>query len=250
MMRHALCLALFLLAPAAAAETSVTSASDPKAVAVADQVMKGLGGRERWDALEGLRWSFEFAVDDTVKSSRAHAWDKRTGWHKVSGKNRAGMPFTFIEQLDGSGGMAWMNANSIEGDSLGKLMKRAKSLWTNDTYWMLMPYKLRDPGVRLKYDGEEKDGSRTYDRIALSFDHVGETPGDQYWVSVNRTNHRVEKWTYLLQGQTEKESWTWEGWEEHDGLWFPTVHRNGANTLFTRHVETVRAFPAEEFRTP
>ena len=51
MKRLVFCLALILLAPAARAETS---SSDPKAVAIADQVMKSLGGRERWDALEGL----------------------------------------------------------------------------------------------------------------------------------------------------------------------------------------------------
>ena len=244
-------IALFVLCafPASAARAE-TATSDPRAVAIADDVTKALGGKDRWDALPGLRWTFEVSINDTVRSVRAHSWDKKTGWHRVSGKTRTGMPFTFIDQLDGQGGMAWMNANTIEGDSLGKLLKRSKSMWTNDTYWMLMPYKLRDPGVTLQYDGEEKDGDRTFDRIALSFDHVGETPGDHYWVSVNRANHRIEKWTYLLQGQTEKETWTWEGWEEHDGLWFPTAHKSGTTTIFTRNVETVKAFPAGEFKTP
>jgi hypothetical protein len=97
MKRLVVCLALLLLAPAARAETP---SSDPKAVAIADQVMKALGGRERWDSLEGLRWAFEFAVNDTVKSSRSHSctrcrartarecrsrsssiWMARAGWH-------------------------------------------------------------------------------------------------------------------------------------------------------------------------
>ena len=228
-----------------------TPDSDPRAVAIADQVMKSLGGKERWDALVGLRWTFQGAVGDTLRPGRRHAWNKHTGWHRVDGTSRQGQPFCFIDQLDRGEGMAWMDGTSIEGDSLGKLMRRAKSLWTNDTYWMLMPYKLRDPGVRLGYDGEVREGDTTYDRITLAFDHVGETPGDRYWVYVNRSNHRVEKWEHLLQGASPPPvSWSWEGWEQHDGLWFPTIHRRGSNTIYTRDVETVSAFPAETFRTP
>jgi hypothetical protein len=228
-----------------------TTASDPKAVAIADQVLQALGGRDRWDHLHGLRWSFDFALGDTVKSSRRHSWDKWTGWHRVEGVGRTGQPFLMIDQIDGHGGMAWMNGQSIEGDSLGKLMKRAKSLWTNDTYWMLMPYKLRDPGVTLTYDGEAREGGKTYDKLSLTFAGVGETPGDHYWVYVNRANHRIERWDMVLQGdKPPAETWTWEGWEQHDGLWFPTAHRQGNRTIYTRNVETVAEFKPGEFKGP
>jgi hypothetical protein len=240
-----------LLAPAlpAAAETP---ASDAQAVAIADQVMEALGGGERWNSLRGLRWSFGSEVKDTVRSTRRHAWDKHTGWHRVQGKNRAGQPFVTIENLSDGKGMAWVDGVRIEGDSLQKLLTLAKRLWTNDTYWFLMPYKLRDPGVTLKYAGEAKEGGMVFDKLALSFEGVGDTPGDHYWVYVNRANHRVEKWEYVLQGsEPPPKTWTWEGWEEHDGLWFCTAHRNneGAN-VFTRDVETVREFRPTEFVAP
>src|SRR5262249_6451182 len=129
--------------------------SDPKAVEIADQVMAALGGKKQWDALRGIRWSFGAQVGDSVRSSRRHAWDKQTGWPRVDGVNRMGQSFTFIHTLgDTTSGMAWMNGNRVEGDSLHKLIKRAYALWVNDTYWMLMPYKLRDPGVTLKYAGD------------------------------------------------------------------------------------------------
>lgn len=248
-------MALFLLlvacvavAPRARAEGA---ASDPRALRIADQVMAALGGQERWEKLPGLRWSFEVAVNDTVRSYRHHAWDMKGGTDRVEGKTRAGVAYCFIHPPGGERGMAWMNGTAIEGDSLAKLIKRAQSLWTNDSYWFLMPYKLRDPGVTLGYDGEVTQGDTTYDKISLSFDKVGETPGDHYWVYVNRKNHRIEKWDFILQDQPPPAvSWTWEGWEQHDGLWFPTVHRNGASTLYTRAVETVASFGPDEFKTP
>ena len=243
-------LAVLLLVLPLAARAGTTT-SDPKAVAIADEVMKALGGRERWDALAGLRWSFEVAVNDTVRSSRRHAWDRRSGWHRVEGRTRAGLPFVFIHRVGGSDGKAWMDGTPIAGDSLKKLITRAQSLWVNDTYWMLMPYKLSDPGVTLKDAGDTTLAGTTCDRIALSFDQVGETPGDRYWVYVNRVSHRVERWDMVLQGdQPPPRTYTWEGWEEHGGLWFPTAHRQGNAVVYTRRVETVEKFPATEFSAP
>ena len=226
-------------------------ASDAKATEIADQVMKSLGGKKRWDDLVGLRWTFGGSVNDTVRNSRRHAWNKHTGWHRVEGKTRAVQSFVFIHQVGTDKGMAWMDGTPIEGDSLKKLMKRAQSLWINDTYWMLMPYKLRDPGVTLQYDGEVSEGDKTYDKLALSFNHVGETPGDHYWVYVNRADHRVEKWDMVLEGdQPPPRTYTWEGWEQHDGLWFPTAHRQDKTNVFTNAVETVKGFGPTEFSKP
>ena len=229
-----------------------TKDSDPKAVAVADQVLKALGGKAKWDAMPCLEWTFESAVKDTMRpGARHHVWDKKTGWHRVDGRNRQGQSFVIIHRLGEPGGKAWVDGVPIEGDSLQKLVKRANSMWTNDTYWMLMPYKLHDQGVHLKYDGEVTEGRMTYEKVALSFDNVGETPGDHYWIYVNRSSHRVEKWDFVLEGdQPPAKTWTWEGYEERDGMWFPTAHRSGDMTLYTHKVELMTVIPPQTFAAP
>ena len=240
--------ALLLLPAVAGAETP---ASDPRAVKIADQVMQALGGKEAWDKIPGLRWTFEVTMNDTVRSSRRQAWDRRNDWYRVEGKNRAGQQFCFMRDLKSDHGHAWMDGQAIEGDSLQKLLKRAKSLWTNDTYWLLMPYKMRDPGVTLGYAGDTTVAGLTYDRVALSFENVGETPGDHYWVWVNRKNHRVERWDMVLQGdQPPPKTYTWEGWEQHGGLWFATAHRQSPAVVYTRNVEVVSKFGDQEFSAP
>lgn len=241
--------AVLLALPARA--PAETADSDPKAVALADQVMEALGGRAAWDALPGLRWTFGSSVNDTVRSSRRHAWNKHTGWHRVEGATPAGGTFRFVHNLNTGEGRAWMDGTAIEGDSLKKLLERAKAIWINDTYWMLMPYKLRDPGVRLTLDGEHRDGGQVWDRLALSFENVGRTPGDRYWVYVNRATKRVERWDMVLEGaQPPPRTYSWEGWEPHAGLWFPTAHRDGARNVFTKDVEAVTAFGPGEFIAP
>jgi hypothetical protein len=241
-----------LLGACARQVANVPPGSDAKAVEIADQVMTALGGKQQWDSLHGLRWSFGSMVGDSVRSSRRHAWDKMTGWHRVDGVNRQGQSYTFIHTVgDTMNGRAWMNGNAIEGDSLHKLIHRAQALWVNDTYWMLMPYKLRDPGVTLKYAGDTTIAGTMYDRLALSFHDVGMTPGDHYWVYVDRANHRVERWEMVLEGdQPPPVEYTWEGWEQHDGLWFPTAHKRDSTNVFTNKIETVQAFAPAEFQKP
>ncbi len=228
--------------------------ADPKVRAeqIADQVMDALGGKRAWDGLRGLRWSFGVSVNDSVKSERRHAWDRTTGQHRVEGVNRAGQKYVIFHTVgDTTQGAAWVDGVAIEGDSLHKLVKRAEALWINDTYWMLMPYKLRDPGVTLAWAGDTTLENHHYDRIALSFANVGMTPGDHYWVWVDRSDRRVTRWDMVLEGDTPPPAtYSWEGWEQHEGLWFPTAHRRDSTNIFTNKVETVQAFSATEFEKP
>lgn len=239
-----------LAAPPAA--PAATPDSDPRAVRVAEQVLESLGGRGRWDALGGLGWSFGQAVNDTVRSTRRHAWDKHGGRHRVEGTLRTGQSYVVVHAVgDTLSGWASLDGRALEGDSLRLFVRRADAMWVNDTYWFLMPYKLLDDGVTLKYDGEEREGDTVFDCVSLSFAGVGLTPGDRYKVFVNRRGHRVERWEYVLQGsQPPPVRWSWEGWEEHAGLWFPTAHRKDATVVFTRDVVATPAFPAGTFERP
>jgi hypothetical protein len=252
-MRRLAALFALSLALALTPRANAAGASDSAAIAVADQVIEALGGREKWDALPGLRWSFGSTVNDTVRSTRRHAWNKHTGWHRVEGTSRQGAKYCIIHNVNDRSGMAWMNGQAIEGDSLQKLITLGQSLWTNDTYWLLMPYKLRDPGVVLRDLGLVTRDGRAYRALALSFEQVGETPGDRYTVFVNPSTARIEAWEYVLQGtQPPATAWTWEGWEQREGMWFPTAHMNPDRTrnVFTRDVEAVHAFAPSEFTAP
>jgi len=227
--------------------------SASRATALADRVMTALGGKQRWDSVHGLRWTFGSMLGDSVRSSRTHAWDRQTGQHRVEGVNRAGQHYVIIHTVgDTTSGMAWMDGQRIEdADSLHKLVKRGEALWINDSYWFLMPYKLRDPGVTLESAGDTTMDGASFDRLALSFTNVGLTPGDHYWVWVNRANQRVERWEMVLEGDAPPPvSYSWEGWQEHGGLWFPTSHRRDSIDVFTNRVEVVSSFGPAEFSQP
>ena len=217
--------------------------SDPKALELADRLMEALGGQAAWDAVHFVR--FRFA------GFRNHSWDKWTGRHRVEFTNRSGEHWIVIQNLNTRQGRVWKDGQELSGEEATKGVEAGYGTWINDTYWLFMPYKLRDPGVTLEHAGTVSEDGATYDKIALSFDNVGLTPGDRYWVFVNQANHRIEKWEYLLQGREPPPAVrTWEGWEEHGGLWFPTAHRQGNSNTFTRDVETVTEFRPGEFEAP
>ncbi len=196
-------------APAAAA-------TDPKAVAVADRVMQALGGEDAWKATHYLRW--DFAVDRSGKEvmRRAHTWDKWTGRYRVEAKDKDGKDLVVVMNLNTRQGSATSAGSPLSGEALKKALDDAFGWWTNDMYWLLMPYKMRDPGVNLGYAGEDTRGGETWDKVLLTFDKVGLTPKDKYWVFVNRRTNLVDRWEFVLNGaSTPPVPFEWKGWKRY-----------------------------------
>jgi hypothetical protein len=191
-------------------------ASDPKAMAIANQVMDAMGGKESWDNTRYIRFTF-FGF-------RTHHWDKWTGRYRVEWKDRrSGDANVVLMNLNTKEGDAYVNGKKAEGETLANLLRSAQGAWINDTYWLLMPYKLQDPGVTLKYDGEETMDGVTYDKLHLSFDNVGRTPGDEYWAYINRETHLMDQWRFLLQprGEEGKRSegiYKWNRWQKYGNV--------------------------------
>ena len=72
------------------------------------------------------------------------------------GTDKDGKKFTVLMNLNTKEGKARKTASPLEGEELKKLLESAYGAWVNDTYWLLMPYKMMDPGVVLAYDGEPR----------------------------------------------------------------------------------------------
>jgi hypothetical protein len=210
---------LFLSLVLVLSPAPLPAVSDPKATAVADRVLAALGGEAAWKATRFLRFDFVVESEGKIVASRSHYWDKWNGRYRVEGKNKQGSPYVVLMNLNTRDGSAWLAGKPAEGEAKKQLLELGFGVWVNDTYWLLMPYKLRDPGVSLKLEGETREGEAAYDRLLLTFDGVGLTPRDRYWVFVNRTTHLVDRWEYILQdGQGPATRWEWRGWKRFGGI--------------------------------
>ncbi len=195
------------------------SESDPKAVALADRVMEALGGREAWQATRYLR--FDFAVEREGKTlmRRAHTWDRRTGRYRVEATDEQGRPVVVLMNLHTKQGKAWVGGEPASGEALEKLLESGYAWWVNDSYWLLMPYKMRDDGVVLTDAGLEAGQGGSWEKVLLTFEGVGLTPKDKYWVFVNRKTGLVDRWEFVLKGaDTPPVPWSWSGWKPYGSI--------------------------------
>jgi len=183
--------------------------SDPRALAIADEVMQAMGGRAAWDRTRVLCWTFF--------GKRKHVWDKQTGDYRLDEGNQV----VLMNLESGKGRVFDKGVEVKDSQTLAAALKRTRSVWINDSYWLIMPYKLKDSGVTLKYAGEGTlaDG-RKADLLELSFKDIGDTPDNRYVVFVARDTHLVERWKYFeRRSDTESKMDTvWAGWEWHGGI--------------------------------
>ncbi len=213
--------------------------SDPKAIAIADEVMEAMGGRKAWDATRFLRFTFN--------GKRALIWDK------LGKKVRIEVPQdSLVYLLDYKGGYT---AKTYQGgelfsepDSILKYTEQARRIWINDTYWLVMPFKLKDSGVTLAYVGEEEtESGEAADLIELTFDGVGVTPQNKYQVWVSKQDRLVIQWAYFREAsEAEPRIVTpWRGYQEYDQI----LLSGDRGPLQLGDISAPKSLPTELFET-
>jgi hypothetical protein len=238
--------------PAAPASTAAPAApaagtSDPKAVAVAEATLAAMGGKAAWEGTHFLRFTFA--------GRRTHYWDKWTGRHRVEGKTKEGASYVVLDNVNTRQGTAYVGGNPVEGENGSKLVEGSYGAWVNDTYWLLMPYKLEDPGVNLAYVGRQQIDGKDYEEISLTFGQVGLTPGDHYWAWFDPDTRLMDRWAYLLQSDPRDAAptvWLWQGWHRFGKIMLAEhrVQPDGKKKLELSDLLVAVAMPDAVFTSP
>ncbi|QSE99323.1 hypothetical protein JR347_03730 [Fulvivirga lutea] len=185
--------------------------SDPKAIAWADATMKAMGGRKKWDNTRYLAWNF-FDRRDLI-------WDKYTGNVRIEVPQDSIIYLTNIN--DNTGKVRIKGRQVQESDSIKNLMKRAKSIWINDSYWLVMPFKLKDSGVTLNYLREDTTliGAQSH-VLGLTFNEVGDTPNNGYEIYITKSDSLVKQWAFFGNAAQDSASaiWPWDNYQNYNGL--------------------------------
>lgn len=173
-------------------------ASDAKAIEIADEVMESMGGRTAWDNTRFVRWTFF--------GRRTLLWDKWTGQVRIDFNDSDAVHLVNINTGEGK---VWKEGQYVSHpDSLKQELALAKSIWINDSYWLCMPFKLKDSGVTLKYLGDEGAADSLSHKLQLTFEGVGDTPENKYWVYVDVDTKLVNAWSFFTQFSDESPRFT------------------------------------------
>lgn len=164
-----------------------------------------------------LEWSFR-------NGAHRFKWDKEMGTVKVAWDD-------ILVNLDlGNNAKSKVYRNNIliDGNSTDKWMQKATSLFNNDSFWLVAPFKVFDKGTKRSVIILE-DGSRG---LLVSYTTGGDTPGDTYlWkLGDNGFPKSFQMWVKIIPiGGVEA---TWDDWQVMEsGVFLPKSHELGPITL-------------------
>ena len=195
-------------------------AADEKADAVARELVASLGGPAAWEKARQFRFDFVVESEGKRVAEFHHVWDRYTGDYRLLGTDKSGAPYAVYFNVDTREGTAFVNGRPVAGDEKAKLLETAYGRFINDSYWLLAPWKVFDPGVHREYAGEKPgpDGSLC-DVVKLSFEGVGMTPKDVYWLWITRDGRHMVQWQYVLCGDAEVPTTAlWKDWRTFGGI--------------------------------
>ena len=224
-----------------AAEGFDAAGSDAKAVAIADRVMREMGGYDAWKKARYFAWSFF--------GGQYQVWDKYTGdfhWEKDT--------LVANYNLNTKLGQVYSRGKDISASPAGqKVLDKLTPIWINNSYWLLMPFKLKDSGVTLTYKGEGKtmDGAAA-DILQMTFKNVGVTPQNRYEVLVNRATGLVDEWAYFAKADDPQPGFRrrWNEYQKYNGLMLASGRSDAAKPSRFDNVTSVETLPTGVMTSP
>jgi hypothetical protein len=170
-----------------------------------------------------LKWSYR-------GGENRYLWDKEMGvvwmqWQEQRAKLFLSNP---------SKSKAWKNGKSLEGDEKKEVVETATDLFNNDSFWLVAPYKVFDPGTErrlVEWEGEKA--------LLVTYRTGGSTPGDSYLWLLNDNGYprAYLMWVNILPiGGLEA---SWDDWlVTQTGTFLPKSHKIGPVTLGMGPVES------------
>lgn len=206
--------------------------SDPKAILLADEVMKAQGGKKAWEEVRYISWSF-FGRRDLL-------WDKHTGKVRIESPRDS---MVYLVDIFEKTGKAFKDGVEIsDPEKLDEFINRGYEIWVNDSYWLCMPFKLKDTGVTLKYLREDTTQSGIgSDVLELTFKNIGVTPQNKYEIWIDKSDKLIKQWAYFREAtrDTANAIWPWDNYQSYGNLKLSADRSDGRGPGDLKLPETV-----------
>jgi hypothetical protein len=238
-----------------------TSASDTTTADAVAQKLLRAHGADAFASAPSLRFTFALDTPDSTRVIGRHLWDRTTGDYRVEWQTADTAYVALINVRDVTDGLpdgtAYRNGTTLTGTAATEARRTAYQRFINDTYWLLAPLKVTDPGVNRTYLPDSS--TATHDVLHLTFGEVGLTPDDEYWLYVSKETGRLDRWAFHLQGMDDAAPPQVYEWTGDTTLTAPegpvTLSTrkeavNGARAILTTNLALPSRLPEGAFSTP
>lgn len=195
------------------------SHSEPDAIRVAETLIEASGGLDQWDSINVIKYSF--------LGRRWHVWDKKNNLVRI--ENTSNDTKTILDLNTQKARVYKDGKEWTEPDTLKKYSESAYKQHINDSYWLMMPFKVKDGGVRLKYVKEDTTQTGIQcEVIELRFDSVGITPQNKYHLWVGKNSGLLAQWAYFPKADMDTATiiTPWDGYVKYGGVFLSSDRGN------------------------
>ena len=197
--------ALLAQAPSYPASDGFNEAgSDARAIEVAHESMDAMGGWDNWRNTRYIVWTL---------FGQNHVWDKWTARFRLEREN-----IVVLMNVHDKSGSVWTDGEEVTGNERDEILETTYGRWINNSYWLVMPYKLKDSGVTLKYTGTGKtEDGQDADMLEMTFEEVGLTPQNRYVIAVDAETRLVSQWAFYRDATDAEPGFVlpWTDWETY-----------------------------------
>ncbi len=166
----------------------------PEAEALTEKMLEAVNA-DAWEEINVIKWSFPRGHD--------FIWDRKRNLVEVRwDANRV------LLAPESGQGVAYKGGKKLEGEAGKEMVKKARSFFWNDSFWLAAFTKVKDPGTTRKVVDLEDEGKG----LLVTYNTGGDTPGDSYLWKLDENGRPIswQMWVQLIPiGGLE---FTWEEW--------------------------------------
>lgn len=170
------------------------------------------------DALDYNAYQNTDLIEFTFRGRRHYQWNKA--------KNKCAVRWqdykVELDLDDPRKSLAYIHNFRVYNERADEIIKQSQKHFNNDSFWLVAPYKIYDPGVERKVVNTEKNGKG----LLVTYTSGGTTPGDSYLWLLDKNKRPIgfKMWVSVLPLEGLEASW--EGWiKTESGADLSTFHK-------------------------